>query len=243
MNFLLGSELQVLAASSIACRRCTGSGATSRSPASRRRSRRRRVLPRLPHLRRRAGRVGRGQQRHRPPRSAPRAGAAPTRETTLFDFLEAVLTGTLADDAGSGARREVLRFAQRFQQYTGPVMAKAVEDTSFYRQPALLALNEVGETRGGPPCRSRRFMPRTWSACAAGRTRWSRPPRTTRSAARTFGHAWLPWPSSPRRSAGECGAGWRRTGAGVAPSRAGQRRGRRTNTSSTRPCSAAGRWS
>src|SRR5262249_42090928 len=26
----------------------------------------------------------------------------------------------------------------------GPVMAKAIEDTSFYRQPALLAANEVG---------------------------------------------------------------------------------------------------
>ncbi len=72
-------------------------------------------------------------------------GRSADPETTLFDFLEAVLTGTLGQDAGpDGARPEVLRFAQRFQQYTGPVMAKAVEDTSFYRQPALLALDEVG---------------------------------------------------------------------------------------------------
>src|SRR4029453_2718721 len=66
-------------------------------------------------------------------------------ETSLFDFLQAVLTGDLgretADDPGLP---EVLRFAQRIQQYTGPVMAKAIEDTSFYRQPALLAANEVG---------------------------------------------------------------------------------------------------
>ncbi len=34
--------------------------------------------------------------------------------------------------------------ALRFQQVTGPVMAKAVEDTAFYRYMPLLALNEVG---------------------------------------------------------------------------------------------------
>jgi (1->4)-alpha-D-glucan 1-alpha-D-glucosylmutase len=66
-------------------------------------------------------------------------------ETSLFAFLEAVLTGDLGRDPGGGAAQpDVLRFAQQFQQYTGPVMAKAIEDTSFYRQPALLALNEVG---------------------------------------------------------------------------------------------------
>ena len=38
--------------------------------------------------------------------------------------------------------------ALRFQQLTGPVMAKAVEDTAFYRYVPLVALNEVG----GDPC-------------------------------------------------------------------------------------------
>ncbi|MDM9625393.1 malto-oligosyltrehalose synthase [Rhizobium sp. S152] len=33
---------------------------------------------------------------------------------------------------------------QRFQQLSGPIMAKAVEDTLFYRSNAMLALNEVG---------------------------------------------------------------------------------------------------
>jgi (1->4)-alpha-D-glucan 1-alpha-D-glucosylmutase len=76
-------------------------------------------------------------------RAARRRSADP--ETSLFDFLESVLTADLGRDPRSGkARPEVLRFAQKFQQYTGPVTAKAVEDTSFYRQPALLALNEVG---------------------------------------------------------------------------------------------------
>src|SRR5204863_7835696 len=36
----------------------------------------------------------------------------------------------------------------RFQQTTGPVMAKGVEDTAFYRYGRLLALNEVGGDPG-----------------------------------------------------------------------------------------------
>ena len=40
------------------------------------------------------------------------------------------------------ARR--LRFAMKAQQYTGPVQAKGVEDTAFYRDRPLLSLNEVG---------------------------------------------------------------------------------------------------
>ena len=38
----------------------------------------------------------------------------------------------------------VRRFALKVQQFTGPVMAKSLEDTTFYRYHRLLALNEVG---------------------------------------------------------------------------------------------------
>lgn len=38
----------------------------------------------------------------------------------------------------------VLAFVTRFQQTSGPVMAKAIEDTLFYRYVRLIALNEVG---------------------------------------------------------------------------------------------------
>lgn len=38
--------------------------------------------------------------------------------------------------------------AMRFQQLTGPVMAKGVEDTSFYRDARFVALNEVGGDPG-----------------------------------------------------------------------------------------------
>jgi (1->4)-alpha-D-glucan 1-alpha-D-glucosylmutase len=43
-----------------------------------------------------------------------------------------------------------IEMARRFQQLTGPVMAKAVEDTAFYRYVPLLALNEVGGDPGSP---------------------------------------------------------------------------------------------
>jgi (1->4)-alpha-D-glucan 1-alpha-D-glucosylmutase len=48
---------------------------------------------------------------------------------------------------------EAREFRTRFQQLTGPIMAKAVEDTLFYRANGLIALNEVGgdPSRAGAP--------------------------------------------------------------------------------------------
>ncbi|TXH37620.1 MAG: malto-oligosyltrehalose synthase [Rhodospirillaceae bacterium] len=62
----------------------------------------------------------------------------------ILDVVHAALTATLSDRHSSYKRQEVLKFAMRFQQYTGPVMAKALEDTLFYRYNRLLSLNEVG---------------------------------------------------------------------------------------------------
>lgn len=56
----------------------------------------------------------------------------------VLDFIAGLL---LDSPAGSADRTGFIR---RFQQATGPVMAKAVEDTVFYRFNRLLALNEVG---------------------------------------------------------------------------------------------------
>ena len=73
----------------------------------------------------------------------------------------------------------------RFQQVTGPVMAKGVEDTAFYRWVRLTALNEVG----GDPDRFSlpvdEFHRRTSSARSASRCTCSRRRRTTRSAPAT----------------------------------------------------------
>jgi (1->4)-alpha-D-glucan 1-alpha-D-glucosylmutase len=62
----------------------------------------------------------------------------------VFDFIESILTVAAPELSSNYDRRDVLRFAMKFQQYTSPVMAKAVEDTAFYRYVRLASLNEVG---------------------------------------------------------------------------------------------------
>jgi (1->4)-alpha-D-glucan 1-alpha-D-glucosylmutase len=69
----------------------------------------------------------------------------PGLDATVFDFLHGVLTADIVSRPQSGfSRVGVLKIVMRMQQYTGPVMAKGLEDTAFYRYNRLLALNEVG---------------------------------------------------------------------------------------------------
>jgi (1->4)-alpha-D-glucan 1-alpha-D-glucosylmutase len=66
-------------------------------------------------------------------------------DPSVFDFLHALLTCDLVSKPKSGfSRAAVIRAAMKVQQYSGPVTAKGVEDTAFYRFGRLLALNEVG---------------------------------------------------------------------------------------------------
>ncbi|MGH7031833.1 MAG: malto-oligosyltrehalose synthase, partial [Stellaceae bacterium] len=65
-------------------------------------------------------------------------------DTSIFDFLRAVLSGEAAEPERDPSPGGALHTAMHFQQVTGPVMAKAAEDTAFYRYVRLLALNEVG---------------------------------------------------------------------------------------------------
>jgi (1->4)-alpha-D-glucan 1-alpha-D-glucosylmutase len=66
-------------------------------------------------------------------------------DPSVFDFLSRLLTCDLVAEPRSGfSRTAVVRAAMRIQQYSGPVMAKGLEDTAFYRYNRLLALNEVG---------------------------------------------------------------------------------------------------
>lgn len=64
----------------------------------------------------------------------------------IFGFLRDVLTLDLVNRKSgvSHSRARVTRFTFKFQQFTGPLMAKGLEDTAFYRYHRLLALNEVG---------------------------------------------------------------------------------------------------
>ena len=61
----------------------------------------------------------------------------------IFDFLRDAVTLDLAANPGYSAPR-VRAFALKLQQFTGPLMAKAMEDTAFYWYHRLLAFNEVG---------------------------------------------------------------------------------------------------
>lgn len=72
--------------------------------------------------------------------------------SAAFDFLLRVLLvepPAYAEDQ----QREWLRFVMRWQQFTGPVMAKGLEDTAFYAHHPLISRNEVGgdPLREGPP--------------------------------------------------------------------------------------------
>jgi (1->4)-alpha-D-glucan 1-alpha-D-glucosylmutase len=67
----------------------------------------------------------------------------PAMEPTVFAFLRDCLLPP-ADTLTIDEARQRLNFSMRFQQYTGPVQAKGLEDTAFYRYNVLLSLNEVG---------------------------------------------------------------------------------------------------
>ncbi len=62
-------------------------------------------------------------------------------DPSVFDFLEAVLLDRLSGPYDPSDAQE-LRL--RFQQFTGPVIAKGLEDTALYRFNRLVCLNEVG---------------------------------------------------------------------------------------------------
>jgi len=68
----------------------------------------------------------------------------PTIEASAFDFLAEVLLMRDPDGLTESDRAARRDFVLRFQQLTGPVMAKGLEDTSFYRYFPLLSLDEVG---------------------------------------------------------------------------------------------------
>ncbi len=69
----------------------------------------------------------------------------PGLDPSLFDFLQDVLLLHISQEPGAIARfNRRCYFAMKFQQLSGPVMAKGLEDTAFYRQNRLVSLNEVG---------------------------------------------------------------------------------------------------
>jgi (1->4)-alpha-D-glucan 1-alpha-D-glucosylmutase len=71
----------------------------------------------------------------------------PAIEESIFNFLRDVLLSRFPENLDAEARAAHTHFVLKFQQATGPIMAKGLEDTVFYIYNRLAALNEVG---GGP---------------------------------------------------------------------------------------------
>jgi (1->4)-alpha-D-glucan 1-alpha-D-glucosylmutase len=71
--------------------------------------------------------------------------AARSARPDRMDEIDLIGRLALAEGPRTAAARE---FVTRFQQTCGPVMAKGVEDTAFYRYLRLSALNEVGGDPG-----------------------------------------------------------------------------------------------
>ncbi|MGH8677292.1 MAG: malto-oligosyltrehalose synthase, partial [Burkholderiales bacterium] len=65
-------------------------------------------------------------------------------DVTVFDFVREVLLINAAEGRAPEIQAAVRAFAGKFQQLTGPVTAKGLEDTTFYIYNRLVSLNEVG---------------------------------------------------------------------------------------------------
>jgi (1->4)-alpha-D-glucan 1-alpha-D-glucosylmutase len=94
--------------------------------------------------------------------AAVRAGR-PDIDPMLLEFLQEVLLGRV-----TGEREAEL--VRRFQQVTGPAMAKGAEDTAFYCYNRLLSLNEVG----GDPGQFGLSLSAFHEGCQEAHWRWPR---------------------------------------------------------------------
>ncbi|MGC1274027.1 MAG: malto-oligosyltrehalose synthase, partial [Planctomycetaceae bacterium] len=68
----------------------------------------------------------------------------PELPKAVFDFLSSLLLLEGPNDLTDEQRSQRRSFVLKLQQVTGPVMAKGLEDTAFYRYYPLASLNEVG---------------------------------------------------------------------------------------------------
>ncbi len=68
----------------------------------------------------------------------------PAIEESIFNFLRDILVFRFPENLDADARAAHTHFVLKFQQTTGPVMAKGLEDTVFYIYNRLAGLNEVG---------------------------------------------------------------------------------------------------
>ncbi len=72
----------------------------------------------------------------------------PAIDKSVFDFLRNLLLKRFPEGLSPQQKKAHIQFVMRFQQCTGPVAAKGLEDTVFYLYNRLIALNEVGGNPG-----------------------------------------------------------------------------------------------
>jgi malto-oligosyltrehalose synthase len=123
----------------------------------------------------------------------------PAMDSSAFAFLRSLLLGEPVDDPALAARRAQL--VKRLQQYTSGVYAKGVEDTAFYRDNTLLALNEVGGNPADPSLTIREFhhfneqrardWPNSMTATSTHDTKLSEDARMRIATISVFAHEWV----------------------------------------------------
>jgi (1->4)-alpha-D-glucan 1-alpha-D-glucosylmutase len=124
----------------------------------------------------------------------------PELDERLLELVRDLLLGRVIGMGRGEGRREV-EVALRFQQLTGPVMAKAVEDTAFYRYLPLTSLNEVGgdpsrlgddlDTFHARAARTQRDTPATMLATSTHDTKRSEDVRARLSVLPEIADEWL----------------------------------------------------
>jgi (1->4)-alpha-D-glucan 1-alpha-D-glucosylmutase len=80
----------------------------------------------------------------------------PGQELTL-QFLRKILLMEFPPNLGQLKKGNWLKAVMQFQQITGPLMAKGLEDTAFYIYNRLLSLNEVGGNPEAFGCSAKEF--------------------------------------------------------------------------------------
>jgi (1->4)-alpha-D-glucan 1-alpha-D-glucosylmutase len=76
------------------------------------------------------------------------ASSNPQLAEQALRFVQRVLLLDFPDDMETERQNAWLNFVMRWQQFTGPVMAKGVEDTALYNYSCLISLNDVGGEPG-----------------------------------------------------------------------------------------------
>lgn len=93
----------------------------------------------------------------------------PHLDPGCFDFLRDVLLLANSPHVLPGQREAWLAFVMRWQQVTGPIVAKGMEDTALYVYHPLLSLNEVG---GDPQVTTASSREDFWNFLRARGERW-----------------------------------------------------------------------